>query len=154
MFDADTAVVAGTKTKDRPKPGLVRTTDGGKTFTPAGDHAATALPRWHGDALYWLAGGGLITSADKGATWTTVGRPEGRAVRPGVRQGRRQLFVLTRRRRGREHRRRGDVGEAVPLPKELKGVSALTWLDYDPVHDVLYVMKMGSELYALRRDGR
>ena len=37
------------------------------------------------------------------------------------------------------------------LPKELKGVSALTWLEYDPVGDVVYVMKMGSELYQWMR---
>ena len=37
------------------------------------------------------------------------------------------------------------------MPKELKGVSPLTWLDYDPVNDVLYVMKMTSELYKLPR---
>ena len=37
------------------------------------------------------------------------------------------------------------------LPKDLKGVSALTWLEYDPVHDTLYVMKMGSELFKLER---
>lgn len=42
----------------------------------------------------------------------------------------------------------------VALPKELKGVNALTWLEYDPTADTLYVMKMGSELYALRRGSR
>ena len=37
------------------------------------------------------------------------------------------------------------------IPKEMKGVSALTWMDYDPVNDALYVMKMTSELYRLGR---
>ena len=45
IFDKDTAVVAEAKTKDKPKPGLLRTTDGGKTFQPSGDYAATALPK-------------------------------------------------------------------------------------------------------------
>jgi hypothetical protein len=27
----------------------------------------------------------------------------------------------------------------------------LTWLDYDPVGDALYVMKMGTDLYRLSR---
>ena len=44
--------------------------------------------------------------------------------------------------------------KAVAVPKDLKGVSALTWLDYDPVNDVLYVMKMTSELYKLVRAGK
>ena len=30
-------------------------------------------------------------------------------------------------------------------------MSALTWLDYDPKNDVLYVMKMGSDLFRLAR---
>jgi hypothetical protein len=30
-------------------------------------------------------------------------------------------------------------------------VSVLTWMEYDPVNDVLYVMKMGSDLYRLER---
>ena len=39
----------------------------------------------------------------------------------------------------------------LPLPKGLGPVSALTWLDYDPAADAVYVMKMGSELYRLGR---
>ena len=36
-------------------------------------------------------------------------------------------------------------------PSEMKGVGGLSWLEYDPKHDTLYLMKMGSELYQLRR---
>ena len=35
--------------------------------------------------------------------------------------------------------------------RALGGLSALTWLDYDPDADALYLMKMGSELYRLGR---
>ena len=48
VFDGNTAVVAEMKTKERPKPGLVRTTDGGKTFASCGDYHALAVPKWHG----------------------------------------------------------------------------------------------------------
>ena len=41
--------------------------------------------------------------------------------------------------------------KAVAPPKDLKGVSALTWLEYDPTSETLYLMKMGSELYKLSR---
>ena len=41
--------------------------------------------------------------------------------------------------------------KAIAPPKEMGGVSALSWMDYDPLHDVLYIMKMGSELYRLER---
>jgi hypothetical protein len=37
------------------------------------------------------------------------------------------------------------------LPKELKGVGALSWMEYDPKNDVLYAMKMTSELFKLKR---
>jgi hypothetical protein len=33
----------------------------------------------------------------------------------------------------------------------MKGLGGLTWLEYDPAHDVLYLMKMGSDLYRLAR---
>ncbi len=36
-------------------------------------------------------------------------------------------------------------------PADLKGVSALTWIDYDPDNDLLYIMKMGSDLYRMER---
>ena len=40
----------------------------------------------------------------------------------------------------------------IPLPKELKGVSDLSWMEYDPVHDLLYAMKMGSQLFQFKLD--
>jgi hypothetical protein len=154
VFDADTAVVALTKTKERPKGSLVRTTDGGKTFVPAGDYAPTALPRWHGGALYWLADGALIKTTDKAATWTKVGAVKDGRFGPVSGKSEKQLFALT----GAGAVESGDGGATwsapIALPKELKGVSALTWLEYDPTGDVLYVMKMGSDLYALNRGAK
>jgi hypothetical protein len=41
--------------------------------------------------------------------------------------------------------------KAIPLPVDLKGWSSLTWFDYDAINDALYVMKMGSELYRMKR---
>ena len=28
----------------------------------------------------------------------------------------------------------------------------LTWIDYDPAHDIVYIMKMGSDLYRMERE--
>jgi hypothetical protein len=39
----------------------------------------------------------------------------------------------------------------VPPPKAMKGTGGLSWLEYDPKNDVLYLMKMGSDLYRLAR---
>ena len=150
-FDANTAVVALMKTKDRPKGGLVRTTDGGKTFQPAGEFHAVALPRWHAGSLYWLADGGLIRTTDRGETWTKLSAVKDGRYGPVSGKDAKHLFVLT----GAGVVESIDGGATwsgpIPVPKELKGVSSLTWLEYAPVGDIVYVMKMSSELYALKR---
>lgn len=156
VFDADTAVAARLKTKDNPKGGVVRTTDGGKTWKPAADFTPNpiALPRWHGGALHWLAEGALYKTADKGATWQKVGAVKDGRYGPVFGKGAKHLFVLT----GAGVVESTDAGATwsapIALPKALKGGSGLTWLEYDPTADVLYVMKMGSELYALDRTGK
>jgi hypothetical protein len=151
VFDADTAVVAEMKTKERPRPGLVRTTDGGKTFTPCGSHHAQALPKWHGGTLYWLTDDGLIASTDKGASWKKGGAVKGGRYGPLFGKDAKHLLVLTNA--GVVESRDGGAswGKPVALPKELKGVGPLSWMEYDPARDVLYAMKMGSQLYKLAR---
>ncbi len=39
----------------------------------------------------------------------------------------------------------------IAAPKDLKGIGGLTWLAYDPQNDVIYLMKMGSDLFKLAR---
>jgi photosystem II stability/assembly factor-like uncharacterized protein len=151
VFDKDTAVVAKMKTKDNPKGGLVRTTDGGKTFTLAGDITPTALPHLNGNTLWWLADGALHRTTDKGQTWMKLGAIKDARYGPVFGKDEKTLFVLT----GAgvvESIDGGDTWSApLAVPKELKGVSYLTWLEYDPKNDVLYVMKMTSDLYAMPR---
>jgi photosystem II stability/assembly factor-like uncharacterized protein len=151
VFDGSTAVVAEAKTKDKPKPGLLRTTDGGKSFKPCGDYSATALPKWRGDTLYWLVDGALIKTTHAGKNWEKVCDLKDGRYGPVFGKEAKQMFVLT----GAGVIESTDGGatwsQPLALPKELKGVSPLTWMDYDPTHDVLYVMKMGSELYRMDR---
>jgi photosystem II stability/assembly factor-like uncharacterized protein len=157
VFDGKTAVVARVKTKDGPKPGLVRTTDGGKTWKPAGDHnpvgnqSAQVLPRWHGGKLYWLVEGALIRTGDKGETWEKLGAVKGARYGPVFGKDEGHLFVLTDA--GVVESKDGGKswGKPIALPKGLKGAAGLSWLEYDPKGDILYVMKMGSDLYRLRR---
>lgn len=151
VFDKDTAVVTRTKSKTDTKGGVVRTTDGGETFAPVADFTPTALPRPGPDGLYWLADGALHRTTDAGKTWAKLGAVKDGRYGPVFGKAAGQLFVLTG----------GGVVEStdggakwsapVPPPPALKGVSALTWLDYDPTADTLYLMKMGSDLYALDR---
>ncbi|HEY3789905.1 MAG TPA: sialidase family protein [Urbifossiella sp.] len=153
VFDADTAVAAKLKTRDDPKGGLVRTTDGGKTWSdPTGfTPRAITLPRWHSKALYWLAEGALYKTTDKAATWEKLSTVKDAFFGPVFGKDAKQLFVLMNK--GIIESTDGGATWSSPIavPKGLKGVNGLAWLEYDPTADVLYVMMMSSELYALNR---
>jgi hypothetical protein len=154
IFDGKTAVIAEAKSKAKPKPGLLRTTDGGKTFQPCGAYFAKALPRWHQGKLYWLVDGALLTTTDKGENWTKVCDLKDGRFGPIFGKDAKHLFVLTGAGIVESTDGGASWGKAIAVPKELKGVSALTWMEYDPVHDIVYVMKMGSELFKLDRGKR
>jgi photosystem II stability/assembly factor-like uncharacterized protein len=151
VFDSKTAVVATVKTKDTPGGELLRTTDGGKTFEAAGKHTVKAIPKWHDGALYWLMDDGLYRTKDKGEKWENLGEIKDARYGPIFGKSAKHLFVLTKD--GVVESADGGATWSEPLapPKGLKGISALTWLEYDPTSDTLYLMKMGSELYKLSR---
>jgi hypothetical protein len=157
VFDSQTAVVATVKSKERPKPNLLRTTDGGKTFkscveySPVGRNSAQVLPKWRAGTLYWLADGGLIATTDKGKTWKKIGEIKDAQYGPIFGKNAKHMFVLTKA--GVVESTDGGATWSKPLapPKAMKGIGGLSWLEYDPKHDVLYLMKMGSDLYRLAR---
>ena len=158
VFDDKTAVAAEMKTKEKPKPGLVRTTDGGKTWKPCGDYTTSgglngtwALSKWFDGTLYWVVDGALIATTDKGATWKKVSDVKDGRYGPIFGKDNKQMFLLTQAGVIESSDAGATWSKPLPIPKEMKGVSWLTWLDYDPGHDVLYVMKMGSELYKMTR---
>jgi photosystem II stability/assembly factor-like uncharacterized protein len=156
VFDHQTAVVAQVKGKDK-VPNLMRTTDGGKTwkvcgaYSPAGVHSAQALPRWHDGTLYWLVDGSLIATTDKAATWKKVCALKDGRYGPVFGKDGKHLFVLTGA--GIIESTDGGATWSKPIkpPKDLKGVGGLTWIEYDPKGDLLYIMKMGSDLFKLAR---
>ena len=157
VFDGQTAVVAEAKSREKPRPNLLRTTDGGKTFKPCGEYSpvgansARALPKWRDATLYWLVDGGVIVTTDKGKTWRKLGEVKDAQYGPIFGRDAKHMFVLTKAGVVES----GDGGmtwsKPLPLPKEMKGVGGLSWLEYDPKHDVLFLMKMGSDLYRLAR---
>ena len=151
IFDGQTAIVAQAKSKATPKPGLLRTTDACKTFVSCGDFHAKALPRWHKDTLYWVVDGALIATKDQGKSWQKISDLKDGRFGPIFGKSAQQLFVLTQAGIVESTDGGKSWSKAIAVPKELKGVSALTWMDYDPTRDVLYVMKMTSELYRLQR---
>lgn len=151
VFDANVAVATLVKSKDRPKGTIVRTTDGGQTFQPCADYGPTALPRWHGGSLYWLADGQMIKTTTAGEKWEKVCDVKDGRFGPVFGRDAKHMFVLT----GAGVVETLDGGatwsKAIPIPAEMKGVSPLTWLAYDAKNDVVYVMKMTSDLYKLAR---
>jgi hypothetical protein len=151
VFDNKTAVVAEAKSKERPKPNLLRTTDGGKTWQPCGAYTVQALPRPHGDTLYWLTDDALIATTDKGESWKKVCDLPGGRYGPVFGKDAKHLFVLTNMGVVESTDGGATWSKPLPPPKGLGGLSTLTWLDYDPAADALYLMKMGSELYRLGR---
>jgi hypothetical protein len=151
VFDADTAVVALAKSKDKPRGEIVRTTDGGKTFAPVAEYAAVSLPKPRGEALYWLVEGALLKGAEKGAKWEKLSAVKDARYGPIFGKDAKHLFVLTSAGVIESTDDGATWSKPVAVPKELKGVSALTWLEYDPKNDLLYAMKMGSDLYKLPR---
>lgn len=151
IFDSQTAVVSEAKSKSNPKPGLLRTTDAGKTFERIGDAAARALPRYHGGTVYWLMTDSLIASSDKGQTWKQLSAVKDGICGPVFGKNGEHLFVLTQA--GIRESKDGGVNwqPAIALPAAMKGAGSLSWVEYDARHDTLYVTKMGSELFQWRR---
>jgi photosystem II stability/assembly factor-like uncharacterized protein len=151
VFDGQTAVVAEARSKDRPKPRLLRTADGGKTWDPVGDYTATALPKWYDGTLYWLVDGALLSTGDQGKTWAKLSDLKDGQYGPVFGRDSKQMLVLTKSGIVESTDSGATWARPFSLPKELKGTSPLTWLDYDPKADIVFVMKMGSDLYRLMR---
>ena len=153
IFDNQTAVTTQVKGKDHPKPGLLRTTDGTKSFKPTAPDfiAGKALPKYRDGVLYWLVDGALISTSDKGETWKKVCDLKDGRYGPVFGKDAKQMFVLTPA--GILETTDGGANWSKPLalPKEVKAGSALTWIDFDPKSDTLYTMQMTTQLYKLPR---
>jgi hypothetical protein len=151
IFDKTIAVIARPKSKDVPRPALLRTTDGARTFQPCGDYSTKALPKWYADKLYWLVAGAILTTTDKGVRWQKLCELKNGQYGPVFGKDARHLFVLT----GTGIVESSDGGAAwskpIPLPAAMKGGGPLTWIAYDPARKVLYAMKMGSDLFRMAR---
>ncbi len=143
IFDNQTAVVV--------KGGLLRTTDGAKTFKPVADYKSNALPKWRNGTLYWLVDGALIATTDKGENWKKLSDLKGGQYGPIFGKDAKHMFVLTNTGIVESTDGGATWSKPIPQPKELKEINTLTWIEYDPKSELLYIMKMGSDLYKLTR---
>lgn len=151
VFDRTTAVVAEAKSKSNEMPGLLRTTDAGKTFQRCGNAYAKALPRFKSGHLFWLTTTGLLHTSDQGKSWDQRSEIQSGICGPVFGSNVDHLLVLTMK--GILESKDGGKTwqQPIALPAEMKGANYLSWVEYDALHDILYVMKMGSELYQWRR---
>jgi photosystem II stability/assembly factor-like uncharacterized protein len=104
--------------------------------------------------VYWLTEGGLVRTTDTGKTWEKVSEVKDGRYGPIFGKDAKHFFLLTGA--GVAESTDGGATWSKPLapPADFKGISALTWIEYDPVHDLLYLMKMGSDLYRLERGSK
>src|SRR5262249_25204490 len=101
--------------------------------------------------LYWLADGALIACNDQGKTWKKLSEIKDGRCGPVFGKDAKHMFVLTSN-SIRESKNGGESWQApIALTAGMKGTGYLSWIEYDAQHDILYVMKMGSELYQWKR---
>lgn len=146
LFDHKTllATVSGTD-------GIVRSTDGGQTWTKVSDEkpAAPVMVDLKGKG-YWLGERGLLVSEDKGATWTMAAPvPKGACLGPMFGADERHMVVGTPD--GLYESKDGGKtwALAVPLAPEIKIQAGGRWANYgwDPINNIFYASQMTKPAY-------
>ncbi len=98
-----------------------------------------------------MVAGALISSADKGQTWKKLSDLKDGRCGPVFGKNAQHLFVLTNGGILESTDGGATWGKPLLLPKEMKGATFMTWIEYDPVHDAMYTTRMGANLYRLER---
>jgi len=153
IFDDKTAVVVqiATEPKKPARRTLARTTDGAQTFEKVADFSTKAVPVWRETTPYWLVDGAIITSKDKGKSWESISSIKNGQFGPVFGKDDKQMFVLTNAGVVETTDGGKSWSAVIPPPKDLKGIGALTWIGYDPKNSYLYLLKMGTDLYRMKR---
>jgi photosystem II stability/assembly factor-like uncharacterized protein len=153
IFDEKTAVIVQIIAGEPKKPAkriLARTTDGGKIFEKVADFSTKAVPVWFGKKPYWLVDGAIITTKDKGETWEQVAAVKNGQFGPIFGKDEKQMFVLTPQGVVKTTDGGRTWSTPIPPPKEMKGLGLLSWIGYDAKNNILYLMKMGTDLYRMK----
>jgi photosystem II stability/assembly factor-like uncharacterized protein len=131
--------------------GLMRSADGGQTWTKVSDEklAAPVMVLFKGTG-YWLGENGLLVSKDKGQTWSVVAPvPKGASLGPMFGAGESRMVVGCPD--GLYESK--DAGKtwsfAVPPAPEIKVMKAGQWATYgwDPIHNIFYASQMMKPAY-------
>jgi len=149
IFDART-LVAGRED------GIVRSTDGGETWTKISDlHPVGRIAVYFNGLTYWLAKEGLITSADKGATWQVTGTAVDAEWGPLF--GKDEKHIVVANYTGFLQTTDGGktwnhIAPMIPfdghwIPKRPGQYLNIGW---DPEADILYASQLGCPTYRLQ----
>jgi hypothetical protein len=148
--------------------GILRSVDGGATWTRVSDHTPTGrVMTVYKGIGYWLTQEGLLVSKDRGATWQLQGGPIKAAWGPYFGRDEKQIVVVGQLGGDTGFWRSHDAGrtwlQVAPLPdfgRETPPGWTLTkyfsagWFynyGWDPRADLLYASRMGHPTFQYRR---
>jgi photosystem II stability/assembly factor-like uncharacterized protein len=138
--------------------GLVRSEDGGKTWTQVSDvePAGRVMRVYHGVG-YWTTDRGLLVSRDRGQTWALEGMPVSAVFGPlfgrNPHLGRNPLHLVVVGKQGfQETIDGGKTWQVVaPLPADFHvGIVGPSYA-WDPVADIFYASAMGKDTVKFER---
>jgi photosystem II stability/assembly factor-like uncharacterized protein len=146
LFDSKTLLA--TKEKE---PGILRSTDGGETWTKTSDLKPAGLAmRTYKGIGYWTSEAGLLASKDKGATWAVLGSPVNCLQGPFFGKNETHIVVV-----GKEgFHETTDAGKTwrlvAPLPA---GYTAdrMTLCAWDATANIFYISRMTKPAFKYAR---
>jgi hypothetical protein len=136
--------------------GIVRSTDGGRSWTKTSDlHPVGRVAISFNGLTYWLSKEGIISSADYGATWQTAGAPLAAGWGPLFGKTAQQIIVadfqgfLKTVNGGKTWERIASMPpfEGGLVPKSPGQFISIGW---DPNANILYASRMGSAAYRVQ----
>ena len=150
IFDANTLM------RTWPGHGIERSTDAGGTWKKVSDLQPNGrVMKVHKGTAYWLCPAGLLTSRDKGVTWTASGPTCPGSIGPMFDPKDESHLVIAGAEGIFETRDSGKTwAKVAPLPEKFDVPKPGGWFTnvaWDPGTDVFYASRMGFPAYRLER---
>lgn len=132
--------------------GIVRSEDGGKTWTSVSDITpAASVMRVRDKTCYWPSEKGLLVSKDEGKTWSVPGKPQAGVVGPLWGKSSAHMIVVAK---DGLHETK-DGGEswtlAAKLPEGFSVGGVGPNYAWDPIADIFYASSMGKDTFRYQR---
>jgi len=145
LFDANSLVASKGE-------GIVRSTDGGTTWTKVSDIAPVGLAlRVMNGTGHWLSAKGMLVSKDKGATWTVSGTPVKAFAGPFFGKDANHWIVAAKDGLQESTDAGATWTTVCPLPTGYPAGIVGPNFGYDPTANILYAACMGKPAYKLAR---